>query len=324
MSFKKEIIELGVRVAWRQWSALGVAGLSSNDESKLIDPEALLLLTTVVGRHDPRLFDEVMDWLFTNASWINLQRLKTYQKDYAIGENSVLEAIAQHLNNCAEHTKWKSLLKLCQPQDKPAQQLFIGVPDSRQTDPVFELHGWKRPPLRLRNMSRFPDVNRADTFIFKLRALFGRQARAELIAWLLSHESGHPAQIARDLGYSRRAILMILDEMTLSGHLNVSAHARDKLFFMSEEGWHFLITWTASNAFPYWVPYVSIFALLSEVMRVVENPDFETSSDQLQAIEINKAMLSNQIPQSSLSIDQNAKGHAYLTSVLDAFTQVLN
>lgn len=324
MSFKNEIIELGIRVAWRQWSALGVAGLSSDDESKIIDPEALLLLTTVVGRHDPRLFDEVMDWLFANASWINLQRLKTFQKDYTIGESSILAAIAQHLSSCPEHTKWKSLLGLNQPPSEPLRQLFIGVPRSRETEPIFEKHGWTRPPLRLRGMSRFPDINRSDVFIFKLRTLFGRQARSELIAWLLAHENGYPAQIARDLGYSRRAILMVLDEMTLSGHLNVSAHARDKLFSMRKEEWAVLNTGSKTNGFPRWIPYASIFALLSEVLRVVERPDFETISEHLKAIEVNKTMPTNLIARSSLNIARNAKGNAYLASVLDAFKDTLS
>ncbi len=60
---------------WRQWSALGVAGPSQSVDRWMLDPEALLLATTSLGR-DPRLFDEVLDWLNTNGQFINLQRLQ--------------------------------------------------------------------------------------------------------------------------------------------------------------------------------------------------------------------------------------------------------
>ena len=42
----------------------------------VIDPEALLLLTCTMGRHEPRLFDEVLDWLRENGRFINVMRLK--------------------------------------------------------------------------------------------------------------------------------------------------------------------------------------------------------------------------------------------------------
>jgi hypothetical protein len=61
---------------WRQWSALGVAGSVAGHDFWIIDPEALLLVTTTFGRHDPRLFNEVLDWLNTNSQFVNLQRLQ--------------------------------------------------------------------------------------------------------------------------------------------------------------------------------------------------------------------------------------------------------
>jgi hypothetical protein len=37
-------------------------------EEHAADPEALLLFTFEVGRNDPRLFDEVLDWLALTSS----------------------------------------------------------------------------------------------------------------------------------------------------------------------------------------------------------------------------------------------------------------
>ncbi|MBE0418337.1 MAG: hypothetical protein IBX63_11285, partial [Coriobacteriia bacterium] len=41
---------------WAQWTELGVGGTKGTARS-LVDPEALLLATTVFGRYEARLFD---------------------------------------------------------------------------------------------------------------------------------------------------------------------------------------------------------------------------------------------------------------------------
>ena len=58
--FNKTVLEKLLDLLWRQWSAIGVSGYGGSEESKVIDPEALLLLTLTVARHDARLFDEVV------------------------------------------------------------------------------------------------------------------------------------------------------------------------------------------------------------------------------------------------------------------------
>ena len=58
---------------WRQWSQLGVASASAQHrDGWILDPEALLLLSATFARVDPRLFDEIMDWLVRNANFVNV------------------------------------------------------------------------------------------------------------------------------------------------------------------------------------------------------------------------------------------------------------
>src|SRR5438105_1946106 len=64
---RKEIVADSVALAWDQWSQLGVSAASPPQrEERAADPEALLLFTLELGRNDPRLFDEVLDWLALN------------------------------------------------------------------------------------------------------------------------------------------------------------------------------------------------------------------------------------------------------------------
>ena len=69
---------------WHQWSALGVAGQRDGDDDRIIDPEALLLATTRFGRYDSRLLDEVIDWLGSNGTRINLQRLRRLHDEWPV------------------------------------------------------------------------------------------------------------------------------------------------------------------------------------------------------------------------------------------------
>ena len=74
---RKEIVADSVAIAWDQWSQLGVSAASpAHREERAADPEALLLFTLEVGRNDPRLFDEVLDWLALNEHLVSVHRLR--------------------------------------------------------------------------------------------------------------------------------------------------------------------------------------------------------------------------------------------------------
>ena len=272
---------------WQQWSALGVSGHGGSRARAMIDPEALVLVSTVFARHDARLFDEMADWLRTNGTWINVQRLTRLQKEHALGDATILGAIAEHLTVDSAHLKWKVLAKKMRtpPESRP---LFPHLPVPNNLDEKFEHWGWLRPPVENRGLSRPPRPDQAAAFLLKLRALFGRQSRAEVMAWLLAHEAGHPAQIARETGYFRGSIQNVLNELELSGHIQATRQGREKLFAARKEHWKFLLTWTDTGEFPRWLPWPTLFALFQGVHDLVDQPAFAGYSDDLQAIELKR------------------------------------
>ena len=109
----------------------------------IIDPEALLLATTTFGRHDPRLFDEVLDWLNTNGQTINLQRLQNLH----FGQRSVLNGLAAHLAKRTVHFKWRALLR--EAPNAPTELLFPDLPVFGEADELFARYGWRRGPVKL-------------------------------------------------------------------------------------------------------------------------------------------------------------------------------
>lgn len=284
-TFRKQMLEF----LWRQWSALGVAGSGDNHEARVIDPEALLLFSTVTARHDPRLFDEILDWLQINGAWINIQRLARLQKVHDLAEPSLLAAIAGHVSHQADQKKWKNLTRKAEPLPEP-RPLFTDLPVLRARDEIFLRWGWERNKPQTRGMSQFPPTDRPATFLFKLRALFGCQSRADIIGWLLIRGSGHPAAIARELGYFRGSVQAVLNDLSKSGHIRSMRVGREKHFSIEPEEWRFLITWPEPKNFPQWENWIGCFTLLENAANVVNRADLEQLSADVQAIEIKQAL----------------------------------
>src|SRR5215469_3600743 len=62
--------------AWRQWAQIGVSATVEGADDWAVDPEALILFTIGIGRRDPRLFDEMLDWIAFNHELLSTQRLR--------------------------------------------------------------------------------------------------------------------------------------------------------------------------------------------------------------------------------------------------------
>lgn len=287
----EELRDAIVQLLWQQWTALGLAGQVSPAGKSVVDPEALLLFSTTFARHDARLFDEMADWLLQNGTWINVQRLTRLHREHELGDTHILGALAGHLIKVSAHAKWKALAKR-KVEAKEPRQLFPDSGTAARPDPIFQAWGWLRPPLEKRSLSRPPRPNQPAALLLKLRALFGRQSRAEVLAWLLTHESGHPAQIARETAYFRGSIQNVLNELELSGHVFATREGREKHFVARKEDWRFLLTWDVSEtpAFPPWVPWGVVFTLIQRFHALTSSARFATYSDDLQAIELNRSL----------------------------------
>jgi hypothetical protein len=314
---------------WRQWSAIGVAGHARTGDDRVIDPEALILVSTVFARHDPRLLDETADWLYQHGALININRLGNIQKRWDIADTAVLCSMAEILTERSALVKWKSILRnapTLEPGKEP-EPLHISstpIPPSfwGETDPRFLKHGLIRPPLELRAMSVPPNPHPASNFLFKLRALFGLQSRAEIIAWLLCHDSGHPAAIASDVAYFTKSVQSTLNEMEASGHVISRRTNKKKHFRIVHSQWQFLIQSSQDSdpQFPRWINWPPIFAVLSALYNTLNQPGIENASELFQAVKLRSAL-------ENLPVDFTTSSHKtgtdYLHSLLDDFDRLL-
>lgn len=291
-SFKDSYLELLLDFLWRQWSALGVAGYSESEDRWVIDPEALLLFSCTMGRYEPRLFDEVMDWLDVNGRFINIQRLKTIIKKESLTGNKVLAAIAGIMSRRATMRKWKRL-SLTEQDDGALEDLFYQksgepMPFFGTPDPDFERYGFRRGELRFRGYSKPVRTSRPTGLTYKLRALFGVNARCEILLYLLTHESGHPSRIARETYYYQKTIQDTLVNMSFSDLVHVRSQGREKHYWLNPGQWNLFLP--ATGRFPEWINWPPLFSALERIWIKLNQNNFLALDPLLQSSELRKLM----------------------------------
>lgn len=287
-----------VDLLWRQWSSIGVAGYAGPPDDSIIDPEALLLCTTLFGRYDSRLMDHAIDWLVKHGNIISVQRLQGLEKSWpSVADSRVLSAIAEMLCRDVMHRKWRVIA------DRPAldveSEFLFHAKESEarmpiaEPDPLFAKHGLLREPLQLRGMSLSPDPSNRQNLLLSLRALLGVNARAEIIAWLLTHEAGHPAAIARATGYYSKSIQQILNEMLASGQLGVARIGREKHFFLRRrQEWQNLLRSTEEEktVFSKWIDWMPLFSAMIGFAQTLGLSGIDEKSQNFQAIQLREAL----------------------------------
>jgi hypothetical protein len=70
--------------AWRQWAQIGVSATVEGADGWVVDPEALILFTIGIARRDPRLFDEMLDWMAFNHELLSTQRLRNLAGKFSL------------------------------------------------------------------------------------------------------------------------------------------------------------------------------------------------------------------------------------------------
>ena len=293
-AFKNEYQSLLLDFLWRQWSTLGVAGHGSTEAERIIDPEALLLLTCTAARHDPRLFDEMIDWLQANGSLINVMRLKRILRTEKFAGERVLAAIAGFLAKGAQTPKWKQLAALATRPDGDETLFFSEdgqpLPAIGEPDPLFARYGWQRGPLRLRGYSREFRSTGSANLILQLRALFGINVRCEIVMYLLTHDASHPSQIARDTYYFDRAVQGTLVDMSRSGVIQVRTTNREKHYWLKQDSWWRLLNRSEEPALK-WVRWPALFRGLEQIWLRLNDPKLHTLESLLQASEVRQLMI---------------------------------
>lgn len=281
---------------WRQWETLGVAGVTSSKDNRIIDPEALLLFSLSVCRCEPRLFDEIIDWLFQNGQFINVQRLQQIQKKYDFHCGPQLSAIAELLSKKSRYKlKWSGLAnKYHQEHTEP---LFFGkdgialpCPQGNDANPEFIGHGLRRGQINLRGYSQSFDLHSPACLLLRLRALLGINARAEILCLLASVKEIHPSEAARRTAYYQKTIQTTLVEMSQSGVILTRTSKKEKFYRLKPGVLDTLLTPNGKS--PKWINWPDFLKIVETIWLEISRLSTMTIDPLLLISELKKLMRS--------------------------------
>jgi|LSQX01.1.fsa_nt_gb hypothetical protein len=292
--FRDSYLELLLSFVWKQWSSLGVAGYSCNDDNWYIDPEALLIFSLHIGRYEARLFDEILNWLSTNGHLINIQRLKTILKKEKFLGSRIIPVVAEILTEKTKGKKWEYFVKSF-PVQNTCENLFLqknGQPIEMfgEPDPIFQKYGFSRGKTQFRRHTQPVRLIKSTGLLFKLRGLFGINARSEIFLYLLVNESGHPSLIAREIYYAQKTVQDILVEMTNSNITYIMPVGREKHYQLKKDEWLNILTYGNKNIC--WVNWPRFFSALESIWIKLDEKKFHTLDSLTQSSELRILMKS--------------------------------
>jgi hypothetical protein len=249
--------------AWRQWSQMGVSAGVMGGDLWAADPEALILFTLGIARRDPRLFDEVLDWVALNQKALSLQRLRNLTARFPVDAGLVAAIVAWAKEPVplgvlvSEERTGRSQTNGQEAGEKPTQPVFS--PDVlgfvAKADPIFAEHGFVRPIVARSGKSREPDPERPVNFAFRLRHLFGPGSRSEVMRVLLTYRDGplDAARIADEAAFAKRNASEALAAVAASGAISATWSGNERHFRARREPWAMLLGLDDMPLFVSWV-----------------------------------------------------------------------
>ncbi len=261
--------------AWDQWAQLGVFAPTERRDRRAVDPEALLLFTLEIGRNDPRLFDEVLDWLFTNARLVSVQRLRNLSVDESD------RALAEAALAWVARQRPRAGLSPRAPEGQPAEPtpLFrtarqpVGNPDS-----TFLSFGFLKPDNEPSGKSSAPDLSAPINFTFRMRQLFGVGSRAEVFRYLItSLEPAGAQELATSAGFAKRNINETLAALTASGAVAMYVLGNERRYTVNRSTWGELLDLKAES-WPTRHEWSRSLLALRRLARWIESPELDQLS----------------------------------------------
>lgn len=256
-------------LAWSQWSQLGVSAAPPSQRAQAAaDPEALLLFTLEIGRDDPRLFDEALDWLLLHEPWISTHRLRGLCAGPA---DTALVAAALDWSAAWGPRGKTTVRTISATGDARGQALFRGMAEpvrGQPLDAAFEGRGFSRPPLTPSRKSQPADLGSPIAFALRLRRIFGVGARAEVVRALLT--IGAPRLqgqvIAASAGFTARNVREALATLVEAMVVDMVVVSDERLYLPNLGRWAPLFG-VNIDELPRHVDWIQLFRAMVKLLR---------------------------------------------------------
>jgi len=253
---------------WDQWAQMGILATSSRRRRWAADPEALLLLSFEVGREEPRLFEEVLDWLYTNERLISVQRLRNLTLDEA--DRRLVEAVLGWLGQNRRRPRLEAKRGTSAPEEPQPFYRNSQIPTD-EPDPAFSAQGFLKPRFEPTGKSQSPDTNLPINFAFRLRLLLGIGVRAEAVRVLLTTQAPqvNVQTLAASTAYTKRNVQEAVVSLRAAGALDSWELGNEQRFEAPRERWARFLD---LEELPQHEDWPQLFTAYRLVLRWLANP----------------------------------------------------
>jgi hypothetical protein len=190
--------------AWIQWIALGVDAVGERDDA-VVDPEALICLTAELGDADARLRDLSTDWCVKYGRYVNGSRLKQVVRELAVPQVAIGEYVATV---------------------------------ATAGGPTWLLATRPRVDYVPRGKARMDSALSRARLRIRLRAAFGVNARADVMAALLSVPTAglSVSDLARLTRFTKPNVASAVDALVLAGLVTERTVGNERRTFLTAKG----------------------------------------------------------------------------------------
>jgi hypothetical protein len=230
-----------------QWIALGIDAAGESDDA-VVDPEALIALTAELGDADARLRDVSTDWCVAYGRYINGARLKQVTRELGTPPEEIGEYVATV---------------------------------AAAGGPAWPMATQPRPEYASRGKARLGSALARPRLRIRLRAAFGVNARADVLAALLvAPQNGlSVADLAHKTRFTKPSTAFAVDALVLAGLLDARMVGNERRLVLTRPG-EILPGLRPPIAQPDWV---SQFGVALEVLRFDEQDGMSPSVRAIEA-----------------------------------------
>ncbi len=293
IEFRENIVDNLLELLWSQWNSIGLSGTINSQNKFNIDPEAMIAFSLNICRFEPRLFDEIINWLNNNGSLINIQRLRNIIKKEKFKSVEIIQPIANILSQKQKFNKWKNLFGEFFAKNNKLKSVFIkktgeDYPKFGEMDSTFEKYGYYRGKISYRNLSvGIPSKNR-EALIFKIRMLFGVNTRAEIINYFMEGNESHPTELAKNIYFYQKTVQDVLVDMHHSGLILMNKNGREKRYYIDKQHWYNFFNYNDQQE--YWINWVKIYKAFEILIEFLYNHDMVEDKHIVSEFHIRKTM----------------------------------
>lgn len=258
--FKERFFNDLLEIHWRHWTTLGVASHVKPEKHWIVDLEAIVLSTLLIGLYDNRLFSASLEWLIKNSEWVNISRLKGIKKVFM-----------KPFPGSKEPLLAPEVFKLMADTLKKFGQnaLFIKGSDSLKSNET-RVEEYKNffNRFQIRGIVTDPEVQQPSLLQLLLRGIFGVDAHVEVFIYLLFNENGNSNSIAKDIFYDQKNIYRILEKWTKAGVVTKIAGKRIGGYSLKRKNEWLGVLGLKEN--PNYLNWVRTFLVFNQLMKALQ------------------------------------------------------